>query len=334
MLRAIAVPNAKPTIAQVCGLTVSYALPEGQAVRALDNTSLEIHAGEVVGLLGESGCGKSTLAGALLQLLPPHAQYESGSVYFRGQDLWKLTDSALRQLRGRDISLIGQDPAMSLNPVMRAGDQIAEVLRAHMQLSASKRQEMVAQALEEVALSGEVYFAHPHQLSGGQRQRVAIAQAVVCRPALIIADEATSKLDAEVQVEILDLMAKIRRRHESAFLVITHDPTVLAGFADRIAVMYAGQIVEEASAENTFRRPLHPYTQALVQLARGALLASENRARRFDTLPGESITKTSQAHGCRFESRCPERMPMCSASDPQEVKPTPSQRVSCFKYGS
>ena len=327
-------PDAKESLAQVCELTVTYAPPKEQAVRALDKASLEIHEGEVVGLLGESGCGKSTLAGALLQLLPSHARYDSGSVYFRGQDLRKLDNSALRQFRGREITLIGQDPAMSLNPVMRAGNQIAEVLRAHMKLSASKRRERVAEALGEVALSDEVYYAYPHQLSGGQRQRVAIAQAVVCRPALIIADEATSKLDAEIQGEIIELMAKIRGLHGTAFLVITHDPIVLAGFADRVAVMYAGQIVEEASAENIFRRPLHPYTQALVRLARGALLASGNRARRFDAIPGDSTAKTLPAHGCRFEPRCPERVPACSRDEPRESNPAPGQRVSCFKYDS
>lgn len=326
-------PNAKESLAQVLGLTVTYAPPKEQAVRALDNVSLEIYPSEVVGLLGESGCGKSTLAGALLQLLPSHTRYDSGSVYFRGQDLRKLDDSALRQFRGREITLIGQDPAMALNPVMRAGGQIAEVLRAHMQLSANKRRERVAEALQEVSLPVEVYYAYPHQLSGGQRQRVAIAQAIVCHPALIIADEATSKLDAELQVEIFDLMANIRRRYGTAFLVITHDPTVLAGFADRIAVMYAGQIVEEARAEHIFRQPLHPYTQALMRIASGTLLASENR-RQFDAIPGDSPARTLPAHGCRFESRCPERMPACSRSEPRALSPAPDQRVSCFKYDS
>jgi ABC-type glutathione transport system ATPase component len=266
------VHSVTESLARIRGLTVTYTPPVGRAVRALDNVSLEVHAGEVVGVLGESGCGKSTLAGAMLQLLPAYARYESGEVWFQGQDLRTLGESALRQIRGRLIALIGQDPAMNLNPVIKAGNQIAEVLRAHTQLSASARRERVHRSLEEVALLPNVYSAYPHQLSGGQRQRVAIAQAIACRPALVIADEATSKLDAALQTEIITLMAGIQRRHGTAFLIITHDPTVLAGFADRIAVMYAGKVVEEDIAENIFRRPHHPWTQSLVRVARESLL--------------------------------------------------------------
>lgn len=265
------------SLIQIRALTVKYTSAVGQAIPALDSANLEIHVGEVVGLLGESGCGKSTLAGAILQLLPEHAHYESGVIWSRGQDLRTFGESALRQIRGRDIALIGQDPAMYLNPVMKAGDQISEVLRAHKKLNASERRALVEESLEEVALPPNVYSAYPHQLSGGQRQRVAIAQAMVCHPALVIADEATSKLDATLQTEIISLMAEIRRRHGTAFLVITHDPAVLAGFADRIAVMRAGQVIEDDLATNIFRRPVHTYTQSLLRIAKQSLLSNRNR---------------------------------------------------------
>jgi ABC-type glutathione transport system ATPase component len=264
------------SLAQIRALTISYTSAVGHAIGAVDSANLEIHVGEVVGLLGESGSGKSTLAGAMLQLLPEHAHYESGEIWFRGQDLRTLSESSLRQIRGRDIALIGQDPAMYLNPVMKAGDQISEVLRAHKQLSASERRALVEESLEEVALPLDAYSAYPHQLSGGQRQRVAIAQAMVCHPALVIADEATSKLDATLQTEIIKLMAEIRSRHGAAFLVITHDPAVLAGFADRIAVMHAGKVVEDDLAANIFRSPSHRYTQSLFRLAEQSLLGNRN----------------------------------------------------------
>jgi len=277
------------SLVQIRALTVSYTSSVGQAIRALDGANLAIHVGEVVGVLGESGSGKSTLAGAMLQLLPAYARYESGEIWFRGQDLRPLGERGLRQIRGRDIALIGQDPAMYLNPVMKAGDQISEVLRAHTQLSAGDRRALVEAGLKEVALPRDVYSAYPHELSGGQRQRVAIAQAMACRPALVIADEATSKLDATLQAEIISLMTEIRHRHGTAFLVITHDPTVLAGFADRIAVMYAGKVVEDDVAVSIFRRPHHPYTLSLLRLARESVVGNTNRSMQFEGLDGQEV---------------------------------------------
>jgi ABC-type glutathione transport system ATPase component len=272
------------SLLQIRGLTVSYTPAFGHAIRALHNASLRIHAGEVVGILGESGSGKSTLAGAILQLLPAHARYESGEIWFRGQNLCTMGESALRQIRGCDIALIGQDPAMDLNPVMKVGHQIAEVLRAHKRLNASRFPALAKEALEEVGLPRSMYSAYPHQLSGGQRQRVAIAQAMACRPALVIADEATSKLDVILQSEIISLMVDIRRRHGTGFLVITHDPALLAGFADRIAVMCGGKVIEDDLAANIFRRPVHPYTQSLVRLAEQSLLGNRNRRMQFESV--------------------------------------------------
>src|SRR5438445_2358642 len=178
----------------------------------------------------------------------------------------------------------------------------------------------------------QIYSAYPHQLSGGQRQRVAIAQAIACSPALVIADEPTSKLDAALQAEILALMSEIRRRHGTAFLVISHDPTIFPGFADRTVVMYAGHIVEEGKTEDIFRRPLHPYTQALIRLSARCFVNAGTSHARFPAIDGEAPDLTCNIIGCRFEPRCPERMQVCTSCDPRESTPEPFRRVSCFKY--
>jgi oligopeptide/dipeptide ABC transporter ATP-binding protein len=246
-----------------------------------------------------------------------------------------LTETELRQVRGREISMIPQDPALAMNPVMAAGAQIDEVLRAHSELSTRQRKQQVLELLREVGFDHpeEVHSAYPHQLSGGQRQRIAIAQAVACRPALLIADEPTSKLDATLQAETVALLLQIRRQHGTAMLVISHDPAMLAGFADRIAVMYAGRVVEVGSSAAIFRHPLHPYTQALVRIARSSVLTRSQLRARLPSIEGESPDPTCTPVGCRFASRCSERMEVCSDSYPRAFMPEPSRPVNCFKYG-
>ncbi len=326
---------ATEPLALVHELSVTYLPDSDQPVHALDHACLEIRPGELVGILGESGSGKSTLAAALLKLLPTDARYDSGTIYFRGRDLLALPETALRRIRGAEIALIPQDPALALNPVIRVGDQIAEVLRAHARMTRRDRRTRVEELLAEVGFNRPrpIYHAYPHQLSGGQRQRVVIAQAVACRPKLVIADEATSKLDASLQAEIIALMREISQRHRMAFIVISHDPTVLAGFVDRIAVMYAGRIVEEGCIEDIFRRPLHPYTQALVRLSARYLPSARTRV-RFPAIDGEPPNLTGRIVGCPFAPRCPERMQVCTERDLRETIPKLSQRVSCFKYGN
>jgi oligopeptide/dipeptide ABC transporter ATP-binding protein len=320
---------------QVRDLKVSYHPDDDAPIRALDGLSIEVRSGEIVGILGESGCGKSTLASALLRLLPLHAKCESGTILVRGRDMLNLSERELRAIRGREISLIPQDPALSLNPVMTAGSQVGEVLRAHLQINAQQRRQRVTELLREVGFdqTEEIYSAYPHQLSGGQRQRIAIAQAVACRPALLIADEPTSKLDATLQAEIVALLSQIRRQHGTTILVISHDPTLFAGFADRIAVMYAGRIVEVGSSAEIFGRPLHPYTQALVRIATSSVVTGSSARIRLPAIEGESPDPTCVPVGCRFEPRCSERMDVCSRRYPHEFMPEPSRPVNCFKYG-
>jgi oligopeptide/dipeptide ABC transporter ATP-binding protein len=326
--------GAKDYLIRVHGLVVTYGADSATPIRAVDGVSLEICPSEVVGILGESGCGKSTLAAALLRLLPPQGTCQ-GEILFRGRNLLNLSEVELRSIRGREIALIPQDPALSLNPVMTAGSLIGEVLRAHLPLNSGQRRQRVLELLAEVGFDRpeEVFSAYPHQLSGGQRQRIAIAQAVACRPALLIADEPTSKLDASLQTEIIELLLQIRQHHRMAILIISHDPALLAGFADRIAVMYAGRIVELGGSVEILARPLHPYTQALMRIAKSSFITSTRSSLPIPAIAGEPPDPTRIPHGCRFEPRCSERMEVCSHRYPQAFLPEPTRPVNCFKYG-
>jgi ABC-type glutathione transport system ATPase component len=252
----------------ISDLTVQYRPRTGNPVLALDHVSLRILPGEVTGVLGESGSGKSTLASAILQLLPATTNRE-GSILFQENDLTRMKESELRAVRGRHISMVPQDPASSLNPVMRIGTQISEVLHAHLRLNRSERQSRALELLREVGFDDpeRISASYPHQLSGGQRQRVVIAQAIACRPELIIADEPTSKLDVVLQTEILELLARLVRSHNTAMLWITHDPATLVDFAGRIVVMHGGHIVEDGKTGDVFARPADSYTQTLVRLS-------------------------------------------------------------------
>ena len=329
------VDNSTDYFARVRELAVTYFSEDGNPIYALDGISIDIRAGEVVGVLGESGCGKSTLAAALLCLLAPNARCDGGTILIRGRDLLRLSERELRAVRGRVVSLIPQDPALTLNPVMTAGAQVGEVLRAHFPGNAKRRRAQVMELLREVGFNrpDEIYSAYPHQLSGGQRQRIAIAQAVACRPALLIADEPTSKLDATLQAETVALLSQIRRQYGTAILVISHDPALFAGFADRIAVMYAGRIVEVGSAAEIFGRPLHPYTQALVRIAMSSVVAEQSARVRPAAIEGESPDPACLPVGCRFAPRCSERMDVCLRRYPHAFLPEPSRPVNCFKYG-
>jgi oligopeptide/dipeptide ABC transporter ATP-binding protein len=295
------------------------------------HASFSLDAGEVLGILGESGSGKSTLALSLARMLPANARYESGAVTFGGRNVLQLTEKQLAAVRGAEVAIIWQDPALALNPVMRVGQQISEVLRAHGCRDRCERAERVQALLTEVGFERavEVARAYPHQLSGGQRQRVAIAQALCCRPRLVIADEPTSKLDAALQVEILALLERLRQRHMMACLIISHDPAVFAGWADRMLVMYAGEIVEEGPREQMFGRPLHPYSQALVRLSGGAVAAPRQHLAVIEGDPPDLMRLPA---GCAFEPRCPERMKVCSSSPPSQSTPEARRQVSCFKY--
>jgi ABC-type glutathione transport system ATPase component len=247
-------------------LSVSYT-SSGRQTRIVNSISFSIAPGEVVGVLGESGSGKTSIALAVLGLLPSNAQVESGSIRLRGRELVGLEERELEKIRGNEISLIVQEPGIALNPVLHVGHQIVEVLRAHHSWSRKRCREEAESVLDQVRLSdvARIYSAYPHELSGGQRHRVAIAQALICKPGLVIADEPTASLDTTIQADILALLKDLQQRHSLAFLLISHNPAILQKMAQRILVMRAGQIVEEGDASQVLQQPQHPYTRHLLE---------------------------------------------------------------------
>ena len=317
-------------------LNVSYASLDHSRVMVLRQLDLEIVTGEVVGILGESGSGKSTLARSILRLLPADALVD-GSILFRNQELLGLPEKQLRRIRGARISLIHQEPGLALSPVMRIGDQIAHVVLAHRKLPREARRLEIESILREVQLVEveRICAAYPHQLSGGELHRVAIAQALACRPDLIIADEPTRSLDVNIQVEVLSVLRNLNQTLGTAILFITHNPALLAGFADRVAVMYAGRVVEIGSASRVFGRPLHPYTRGLLDLVPRSVRAEYTAAAdRLPTIPGGPPDLKSLNPGCAFEPRCSRRTEICGTENPEELTPEAGHRVSCFHHGS
>ena len=278
-------------------------------VKAVDGISFTVEAGKTLGIVGESGCGKSVTALSLMGLIPkPPARIVEGSVTFQGRDLTTLSERELEDVRGREMAMIFQDPMTSLNPTLRIKTQITEVLDRHFGYSKEDARRRAVELLEEVQIprAAERLDDYPHRFSGGMRQRVMIAIAIACNPKLLIADEPTTALDVTVQAEILDLLEELRREHEMGMIIITHDMGVVAETADDVAVMYAGQFVEQAGTQELFDRPEHPYTEALL----GALpqLEGENiRFGRLRSIPGRPPDLIAPPEGCRFAPRCPVR---------------------------
>jgi oligopeptide/dipeptide ABC transporter ATP-binding protein len=319
---------------EVSDLHVSYRSPRGREVQALAGVTFSIEAGEVLGMVGESGSGKSSLAAALLRLLPPNGRILRGSVRFEGLELLTREDDALRRIRGARIALIFQEPGLALHPAMRVGDQVGEVLRAHLDGGASVLREKTDAALRSV-FGGEfagIASRYPHELSGGQRQRVLIAQAIVCGPSVLIADEPTASLDSVSQAEILALFRELQRALGLALVLITHNPALLAGFADRILVLYAGAVVECGPAAELLSQPKHPYTRALLDCL-PTLPAAPRTHARLSVIAGDPPDMTALPRGCRFEPRCPVRMEECTAREPASTALGTAYSVSCFKFG-
>jgi oligopeptide/dipeptide ABC transporter ATP-binding protein len=297
------------------------------AVRAVDGISFSVDKGETLGIVGESGCGKSVTALSIMGLLPkPPAKIVSGSIEFDGRDLTKLSERQLEDVRGREIAMIFQDPMTSLNPTLRIGTQITEVLDRHFGMSKDEQRRRAIELLEEVRIprAAERLADYPHRFSGGMRQRVMIAIALACNPKLLIADEPTTALDVTVQAQVLDLLEDLRQEHDMALILITHDMGVVAEVADKVAVMYAGQIVEQAGGEALFDRPEHPYTEALL----GSLpeLEGENvREGRLVAIPGRPPDLIEPPAACRFAARCPYAgaQDTCRSVEPQlrEIRP-------------
>ena len=291
-------------ILEVAGLTTVFRTDAGIA-RAVDGVSFSIAEGETLGLVGESGCGKSVTSLSILRLIsePPGEILGGSTIRFRGRDLLSLPERDMRKVRGNDIAMIFQEPMTSLNPVFTVGEQIAEAVRLHRGASRQEARERAIEMLRLVGIPAPDKRArdYPHQLSGGQRQRVMIAIALCCDPELLIADEPTTALDVTIQAQILDLLVELRERLGMALLLITHDLGVVAQVCDRVAVMYAGRIVEQAPVERIFQDPRHPYTQGLLR----AIPQLGRNADRLVTIPGQVPSALAWPTGCRFRLRCP-----------------------------
>jgi len=315
-------------VLSIQGLRVSFETPAG-AYPALDGIDLELRSGETLCVVGESGCGKSVTALSVLRLLPePPARIDGGRIEFHGENLLEASDARLRQIRGRAISMIFQEPMTSLNPVLRVGMQIEEVLELHTDLDADGRHKRVIELLAQVGLSEPERRAraYPHELSGGMRQRVMIAMALACDPEVLIADEPTTALDVTVQAQILDLIASLKRVHQTSVLLITHDLGVVAECGQRVAVLYAGRVAEIASVASLFAAPRHPYTVGLLRA-----LPSARRAARepLDVIPGTVPDLAARPAGCLFQDRCARVQDRCRSEVPPLVEHASQHFVAC-----
>jgi peptide/nickel transport system ATP-binding protein len=314
---------------QVDGLKVVLDAEAG-AVQALDGVGLSIRRGETFALVGESGCGKSMTALALMRLLPESGRITEGSYQLEEQDVLALPESRMRALRGGRIGMIFQEPATSLNPVMKVGDQIVEAIQAHTSLRGSAARAKALDWLRRVGIPEPEHRIHdyPFRLSGGQKQRVMIAIALAAEPELLVADEPTTALDVTIQKQILDLLKDLQREHGMALLLITHDLAVVAGMADRVALMYAGQIIEVASAEEFFRAPKHPYARLLLN----ALPGAGKRGEQLAAIGGSVPPLSQEFVGCRFAPRCDRVMPECHGTVPALLDTQGGHEVRCLLY--
>ena len=316
---------------RVRGLCTSFHTEAG-VVQAVTGVDLDINEGETLGLVGESGCGKSVTALSILRLIQsPPGKIEAGEVIFRGEDLLRFPMKRMRkEIRGRKIAMVFQDPMTSLNPVVSVGYQVAEAIRIHQKLNKRDAKDRAVEMLEAVGISdaGQRFGQYPHQFSGGMRQRVMIAMALSCHPDLLIADEPTTALDVTIQAQILELLKELKGRFITAILLITHNLGLVADIADRVVVMYAGEVVEAGDLQSVFRRPKHPYTMALLQC-----FPDLSRERReLAPIEGTVPNLVSPPSGCRFHPRCQFRMEPCSRVHPDLEPVEPGHKVRCHLY--
>jgi oligopeptide/dipeptide ABC transporter ATP-binding protein len=314
---------------EVSHLTTVFDLPGGPAP-AVDDVSFEIRKGETLGLVGESGSGKSVTALSIMRLVQRPGRVAGGRILFKGRDLLTLTEREMQRVRGAEIALIFQEPMTALNPVFTIGNQIAEALRVHGRASRRDAAMHAVQLLEAVRIpqASARLRDYPHQLSGGMRQRVLIAMAIACKPSLVLADEPTTALDVTIQAEILDLLREMRQTLGLALLLVTHDLGVIAEMADRVAVMYAGRIVEQGPVREILRSPQHPYTRGLL-----ASLPGRGLHRRLQAIEGNVPVLGALPPGCAFHPRCPERFDPCSGAPPREYRVGNGHAARCYLYG-
>ncbi len=311
------------TLLQIENLKTHYTSRRG-ILKAVDNVSLDVKKGEFVSIVGESGCGKSTLAYSIMRLILPPGKIVGGRIVFNGVDLLKLSEEEMRKVRGKEIGMIFQDPMTSLDPLEKIGDQIAETIVEHENIDKKEALEKAAKLLESVGLPGDRVNNYPHQLSGGQRQRIMIALAMSLNPKLLIADEPTTALDVIVQEKIMDLLEELKKDGR-AIILITHDFSLAATRSDRIAVMYAGWLMEYGNARSVVDEPLHPYTRGLIESVPDVWIDRE-----IKPMPGFPPDLANPPAGCRFRPRCPLAMDKCSTEPPMvEID---GRKVKCWLY--
>jgi oligopeptide/dipeptide ABC transporter ATP-binding protein len=301
---------------EVRNLKTYFATARGE-VRSVDEVSFTLEQGETLSLVGESGCGKSVTALSIMRLVSKPGRIVGGQVLFENRNLLELSEAEMRAIRGDDIAMIFQDPMTSLNPVYTVGEQIAEAIRLHRKVSRKEAWHQAIEGMRDVAIPAPETRAksYPHEMSGGMRQRVMIAMALACDPKLLIADEPTTALDVTIQAQILDLLAELKAKRNLGLLLITHDLGVVAEVSDRVAVMYAGKIVEEASVRELFARPRHPYTEGLLRAVPRLDEEGAERKRRLTTIEGVVPNPLQLPPGCRFAPRCQHAQEKCRAGD-------------------
>ena len=304
----------------------------GGVVRAVDGVSWDVHAGETVALVGESGCGKSVSALSVMRLVSaPAGRIVGGEVRFKGRDLLGLSDEEMRKIRGRDIAMIFQEPMTSLNPVLTIGRQLTESLEIHLGMTPEQARARAGEILGLVGIADadRRLRQYPHQFSGGMRQRIMIAMALSCNPALILADEPTTALDVTIQAQILELLKSLSRKLGAAMLIITHNLGVVARYADRVNVMYAGRIVERGTAREIYANPRHPYTLGLL---RSVPRLDEPRRAKLDPIPGQPPDLTRLPAGCAFAPRCSFAVERCRRDRPELELVAPDHTAACWEW--
>ena len=324
--------NNKPLL-EVKGLK-TYFYTEDGVVRAVDGVNFEVHPGEVLGIVGESGCGKSVTSLSIMRLVARPGKIDSGEILLDGENLLNLTEEEMTKVRGNRISMIFQQPQTALNPVFKVGDQLSEVLNVHQDMGKEAGHKRAVAVLKMVGVPDPERRAeaYPHELSGGMAQRVMIAMALACVPEVLIADEPTTALDVTIQAQILDLMRDLRREMGTSIILITHDLGVVAEMAERVAVMYAGEIVEQADVNALFDEPLHPYTQGLI----GSIPVLGELKEKLDVIPGSVPNLVNLPPGCRFAPRCQARvkhaLTICTEQKPDLIEAKPEHLVRCWLY--
>lgn len=309
-------------------LAVKFTTMDG-VVHAINGVDLKIEKGKTLGLVGETGAGKTTTALSILRLIPnPPGEITSGTIVLEEKNIFEYTEKEMEAIRGKQVSMIFQDPMTSLNPVMTVGDQIAEVIQLHENVDAKGALEKAKEMLEMVGIPGNRAGEYPHQFSGGMKQRVIIAMALVCNPHLLIADEPTTALDVTIQAQVLDLMQKLKEKYGTSMLMITHDLGIVAEVCDEVSIMYAGRIVEHGTLEDIFNRTSHPYTEGLF----GSLPNIEKREEELKPIPGLMPDPTNLPSGCPFHPRCVYCQEICKSRVPAQIHLSDTHTVACLAY--